>query len=125
MHAGLRATRGAAVALASIHHGQGALTFAGVGNISGAVHSATAARSVMSHNGTVGHVLRKVQEFRYDWPADAWLVLHSDGINTRWRLEQYPGVLRHHPAIVAALLYRDAARGRDDATVVVVRSPNA
>jgi hypothetical protein len=31
-------------------------------------------------------------------------------------------VLRHDPALLAGVLFRDAARGRDDATVVVVRA---
>jgi anti-sigma regulatory factor (Ser/Thr protein kinase) len=121
-HLALRGTRGAAMAVVAIHHASGTLTFAGVGNISAAVHSRNGTRSLMSHNGTVGHVMRTVQELRYDWPADACLIAHSDGINTRWRLDQYPGLLQHHPALVSAVIWRDAARGRDDATVVVVRT---
>jgi hypothetical protein len=120
-HLALRATRGAAMAVAAIHHGSGTLTFAGVGNISAAVHSPAGTRSLMSHNGTVGHVMRTVQELTYEWPADACLIAHSDGINTRWRLDQYPGLLWHHPALVSGVIWRDAARGRDDACVVVVR----
>ena len=47
----------------------------------------------------------------------------SDGIGTRWNLDAYPGLLEHHPMLLAAVLYRDFQRGRDDATVVVVRNP--
>ena len=35
--------------------------------------------------------LRKIQEFGYPWPPGALLVVHSDGLATHWRLEQYPG----------------------------------
>jgi hypothetical protein len=70
----------------------------------------------------VGHATRTVQEFAYDWPAGAALVVHTDGLTSRWRLDSYPGVLRHDPALLAGVLFRDAARGRDDATVVVVRA---
>ena len=67
-------------------------------------------RSLVSHNGTVGHQMRKVQEFVYPWSHGALLVLHSDGVATHWKLEQYPGLFREDPAIIAAILYRDHAR---------------
>ena len=53
------------------------------------------------------------------------LVMHSDGISSRWRLDTYPGLAQRHPAIVAGVLWRDFGRGRDDATIVVVGRPQA
>ena len=47
--------------------------------------------------------------------------MHSDGVATHWKMAQYPGLLAQPPATVAAVLYRDAVRGRDDATVLVAR----
>jgi len=52
---------------------------------------------------------------------DAMLIMHSDGIGTRWDLERYPGLPQRHPALIAAVLYRDHARGRDDAGIVVAQ----
>lgn len=125
-HAALRTTRGAALAVTAIDRERRTVVFAGIGNVAGAIHTPDGqARSLASHNGTVGHALRRAQEFAYDWPADASLVLHTDGINTRWRLDAYPGLLGSHPALVAGVLWRDAARGRDDATVLVVREAAA
>jgi hypothetical protein len=49
------------------------------------------------------------------------LVMHTDGLTTRWRLDAYPRVREHDPAIAAAVLHRDASRARDDATVVALR----
>ena len=49
----------------------------------------------------------------------------SDGLATRWDLERYPGLLAHHPAVVAGVLYRDFGRARDDVTVVVGRQEPA
>jgi len=122
-HAALRPTRGAALAVAAVEPARRTITYAGVGNIVAAVHTPDRTRSLPSHNGTVGHAMRTVQEFRHDWPAGATLVLHTDGINTRWRLDGYPGVLQRDPVLLAGLLFRDAARGRDDATVLVLREP--
>ena len=47
--------------------------------------------------------------------------MHSDGISARWSLDDYPGLVRRHPGVVAGLLYRDFQRESDDATVIVVR----
>ena len=55
------------------------------------------------------------------WPVDARLVMHSDGITSRWQVENYPGLLARHPALLAGVLFRDCARKRDDAAVIVLR----
>lgn len=121
LHRALRGTRGAAVAVAEVDAGRGVVRFAGVGNIAGSVHTGAEARSVVSHNGIVGHEMRRVQEFEYPWVAGSTLILHSDGIQTRWDLERFPGLGNRHPSLVAGVLYREFARGNDDATVAVVR----
>jgi hypothetical protein len=95
--------------------------YAGVGNISAGIVTGDGSRSLVSHNGTVGLQMRKTQEFVYPWPSGALLVMHSDGLATRWRLDQYPGLYRQDPALIAAMLYRDYARPRDDVSVVVCR----
>ncbi|HEY0491151.1 MAG TPA: ATP-binding SpoIIE family protein phosphatase [Telluria sp.] len=120
-HGALRSTRGAAAAIADIDAYEGKLRFAGVGNIAASIISNGPRRHLLSHNGIVGSNLRKVQEFEQPWDSSSLLILHSDGINTRWDLSAYPGLAYHHVAIIAAVLYRDFCRGRDDATVVVIR----
>jgi hypothetical protein len=47
--------------------------------------------------------------------------MHSDGIATQWDLGRYPGLLARDPSLIAGVLYRDFLRGRDDATVVVLK----
>jgi serine/threonine protein phosphatase PrpC len=76
---------------------------------------------MVSYNGTVGHTVRKIQEFTYPWPTNALLILYSDGLTTHLNPEHYPGLIRRHPDLIAATLYRDYARGHDDATVVVAQ----
>ena len=121
MHASLRGTRGAAAAVVALDEDRALLTFAGVGNISGSVVAAGGSRRLFSHNGIVGHAMPHRQEFTYPWPRRAVLVLHSDGLTPHWRMDAYPGLEGHHPSLIAGVLYRDFARGRDDATVVVVK----
>ncbi len=121
IHGALRSTRGAAVAVAALDPELKEIRYAGVGNIAASIVSAIETRSMVSHNGTVGHEVRKVQEFRYDWPAGALVIMQSDGLQTHWRLDRYPGLVTRDPALIAAVLYRDFNRGRDDVTVLAVK----
>ena len=118
-HAELRTTRGAAMAVVELR--AGTVRFAGVGNIAASVIDAGRSRSMVSVNGIVGYQMSHAQEFTYPWPADGLLVLASDGLRTQWRLDEYPGLARRHPLVVAATLWRDYTRGRDDVSVVVAR----
>lgn len=121
VHDALKKTRGAAAAIAEIRPLSGILNYAGVGNISGVVMSSKGNRSLVSHNGTLGHILTRVQEFKVDWPADGILIMHSDGLQSRWDLAGYPGILARAPAVIAGVLLRDFRRQRDDSSVVVVK----
>jgi anti-sigma regulatory factor (Ser/Thr protein kinase) len=124
-NAGIRmqSTRGGAMAAARVNAKNRTLKFVGVGNIAGHLRAreGKGGRGLVSHNGIVGTAVRKIQEFEYDCPADGLLVLHSDGLQSRWNLEPYAGLPSRHPAVIAAVLYRDFTRGRDDVTVAVVR----
>lgn len=121
-HDALRPTRGAALAIAALDYEAGQLTFAGIGNIAASVVSDGPRRQMMSHNGIVGHNMRKVQDLQFPCAAGSTVILASDGIGTSWDLSAYPGLLARAPAIIAAVLLRDFGRGRDDASVLVVRA---
>jgi len=121
IHGALRGSRGAAVSVARIDRAREVVTYAGLGNVAGVVSSGGDSRHLVSTNGTAGHDRGRIHEFTYPWPADALLVMHSDGLGSRWQLERYPGLAARHPALVAGVLYRDWSRGRDDVTVVAAR----
>lgn len=122
VHGAMRPTRGGAGAVAQVHHREGLLVFSGVGNIGGAVFDGhSAARHMVSMNGTLGHEVRKFSEFSYPWTRESILVMASDGLGTRWNFDSYPGLTAKHPALIAGVLYRDFSRRRDDATVAVLR----
>jgi len=122
-HLALRSTRGAALAVTEVDVETGVVRFAGVGNIAGSIWNGTQSHHTVSHNGTAGHGTVRIREFSYPWPKGALLVLASDGLATRWTLEPYPGLTVRHPSLLAAILYRDHSRQRDDVTVVVAREP--
>jgi anti-sigma regulatory factor (Ser/Thr protein kinase) len=122
VHESLRKTRGAVAGIAEICPREARLVYAGVGNISAVVLSQGASRSLVSHSGTLGVATPKIQEFKSEWPPDGVLVLHSDGLQTRWDLSSYAGLLARHPAVIGGALLRDFRRQRDDASVVVVKA---
>jgi hypothetical protein len=117
-NAAMSKTRGGAAAAALIHGN--ALSYAGVGNIAGVLVTPERSQGLVSHNGTLGSFQRRAQQFEYPVEPRALLVMHSDGLSARWDLKSRPDVLGCHPAIIAGILYRDHARDRDDATVLVV-----
>lgn len=120
IHGGLRTTRGAAVSIARFDSAARQVTFAGVGNVAGALATNGNLKRMVSMPGTAGHNARKIQAF--DYPFDHGLiVMSSDGVSTSWNLSRYPNLETHHPALIAAILYRDFGRRRDDATVLVGR----
>lgn len=122
MHDALRKTRGAVAGIAEIRPKERKLTFAGLGNISAALLSPAKSQSLVSHNGTLGSIATRIQPFHFEWKPDSMLILHSDGLQSRWDLSNYAGLVSRHPAIIGGTLIRDFRRQRDDASVVVVKA---
>lgn len=118
IHGGLRATRGAAVSVARYDAEARKIVYSGIGNVAGALASQGSLRRMVSMAGTAGFNARKIQAFDYPF-VSGLLILHSDGLQSNWTLERYPNLASLHPTLIAAILYRDLTRGRDDATVLV------
>jgi anti-sigma regulatory factor (Ser/Thr protein kinase) len=122
IHDSLRKTRGAVAAVVEICPSQRTLTYAGIGNVSASLFSGGASRSLVSHNGTLGMTVQRMQEFRMEWSPDSVFVMHSDGLQTRWDLYSYAGLASRHPALICGALLRDFRRQRDDASIVVLKA---
>lgn len=120
-HPLLRGTRGAAVTIVDLDPHAGRLIHAGAGNIAGRIISGIEDRSLMSQHGTLGVQIRKLQDVSVPWPDHSLVVLHSDGLATRWNFLDVGGLLQCDPAVVAGWLLRDYTRGHDDVTVVVLK----
>jgi anti-sigma regulatory factor (Ser/Thr protein kinase) len=124
----LRDTRGAAVAVAQLDASAGRLLFTGVGNIGARLRTGATWQPLLSRPGIVGaHRSATMPQHEVPWGDDCLLVLHSDGLPSRWS----PGPAAHStaldPAVVAAVIVRDAsssARPVRDDTSVAVLSPS-
>lgn len=123
----LRGTRGAAVAVAQLDPRAGRLRFCGVGNVGARLREGDSWRHLLSRPGIVGtHRPRTLPETAVAWGPDRLLVLHSDGLPSRWAPPADPRLLSADPALTAAVTVRDAgssARPVRDDTAVAVLSP--
>jgi len=122
-HEAMRGTRGGVAGVARVDLTRGVVEFAGVGNVSGTTVGSGSTKGLASRPGLLGteHRVPKVEVVEVPWRRGSTLVLWSDGIRSGVRLDDPHDLLAHDPAVVAAALHRDFARGNDDATVVVVR----
>jgi anti-sigma regulatory factor (Ser/Thr protein kinase) len=119
----MRATRGGAVAVCRLRPER--VEYLAVGNVTGRLVAGTGERGLTGVSGTLGinAAPPRVRLAAFDWAPGGVLVLWTDGLTSRIQLTGHPGLLRRHPAVIAAVLYRDHVRERDDATVVVLRRP--
>ncbi|WP_244363197.1 ATP-binding SpoIIE family protein phosphatase [Streptomyces aquilus] len=128
LHSALRRTRGAAVGIAQLDEDTQQLSFAGVGNIGARLRGDGEWRPLVSHPGIVGaHFPATVPRHASAWRPDSLLILHSDGLPSRWIPPQDAGLLGHDPAVTAAVVLRDgssAARPLRDDTTVAVLAPD-
>lgn len=116
-----RSTRGAAGTFVKIDLAKQELTVAGVGNVTPWILRPGEQRQLVTQHGTLGQTPVRPREELFPFPRGTTLVIASDGLKSRWDLSKHPGLLNRHPNTIAPTLWRDFARGKDDATVVVVR----
>ena len=120
----MRETRGAAVTVCRLDQRVGELRYVSIGNVNGRVVAPRETRGLVTYSGTLGLHLEppRAKVATAAWPAGASLVLWTDGLSTRVELTAGEPLLDRDPAVVAAVLHRDHARNRDDATVVVIHA---
>jgi anti-sigma regulatory factor (Ser/Thr protein kinase) len=119
IHERLRRTRGAAIFMLSSSDEK--IEFAGAGNIRAVVLNQENTKTLISQNGTAGVQIGTIKPLEEPWDGEGYVILHSDGIHSRWDLATYPGLYGRHPSLIAAVINRDCSRNTDDSTVVVIR----
>lgn len=122
LHEASRGTRGCAALLVRI--GPGNAEICGVGNTSGAILAEGKCQALLGGQpGTLGVRIPSLQTARLRCAPGALLVLHTDGIRTRWPASMDPEQLSQPPALLTALLAAGSRRARDDSTVLTLRLP--
>jgi anti-sigma regulatory factor (Ser/Thr protein kinase) len=119
VHRRMSGTRGGAVGIVQV---TGQLTrFAGLGNVAASIVSDGQRKSMISIPGIAGHQARTIRQFEYEAPPGAAVILHSDGISSRWEAAALPGLEARDPLLIAAVLLAEAGVHRDDAGVLVLK----
>ncbi|MEA2720426.1 MAG: hypothetical protein QOJ39_2290 [Candidatus Eremiobacteraeota bacterium] len=118
----LRRTRGAAASVARLDPGARSVVVAGVGNVAVWVDDGERRSGAPGRPGIVGANAKPAREYALPMPADALVVLHSDGLSSKWDLGAYAGLRMRDPHLAAAVLLRDAGIRHDDASVIVAKA---
>lgn len=123
VHGALKKTRGAAVAISEVTLPARELRYSGVGNIAGVFYSGLKRTGMASANGTMGHNVTRISEYKYSFDDKLTLIMHSDGISTRWNFDDlnHQGLFFRHPSLISGVLFRDFRRTKDDSTMIIVR----
>ena len=122
VHRRMSGTRGGAVGIVQLTGSGSVARFAGLGNIAASVLSGGTRKSMLSVPGIAGFQARVIRQFEYDVPSGAAVILHSDGISSRWEVAAVPGLAARDPLVIAAVLLAEAGQHRDDAGVLVLKS---
>lgn len=122
-HADMRATRGAAISVASFDWHRRTMAWLGIGNVAGVLMQSDAgagphATQLLVRGGVVGDHLPELQPFVVPLQADATLIMTTDGVRG-----DFTDILSVtlEPRRLAQRILDVYARRDDDATVLVLR----
>jgi anti-sigma regulatory factor (Ser/Thr protein kinase) len=112
---------GVVAGVAVIDAQDGALTYAGVGNVAARVLSPRGSRVFVSANGVLGQSFARPPTQNAVLAGDEMLVLHSDGVSGAFDETFTTRLLSCGPAAAARMSVRVLGRSHDDCGVLVVR----
>ena len=120
------ATRGVVMALARFAFSSSPsvcrMTFASIGNIEAHLFDGPQPVRFMVRRGVLGLHAPPPMVIEHPWRARSMLVLHSDGVTTRWRWQDFHHLAEAPATVITRQLLRALAQDTDDATVVVVKN---
>jgi len=114
-------TQGVVMAIARIDWPLRKLTMANVGNVEARLFGIPRPVNFMIRRGVIGLNAPNPVVTEHLWDAPYTLVLHSDGLKSHWRWEDFAHLQEVPASVIAQRLLQEQARDDDDATVVVVK----
>lgn len=118
-HDALHQTRGAVIGLMRFDFKTWQMQYVGVGNIGVYAMSQQTIKPI-SKNGILGYRLPSLLQLNYTYNSGDTFVLYSDGISTRFSLDNKLD-FSLAPQVLAEKILADYGKSNDDATVVVLR----
>jgi anti-sigma regulatory factor (Ser/Thr protein kinase) len=122
-----RATRGVVMALVRFDFGPAGIRFAcaSVGNIEVRLFGSPDWKNFIVRRGILGGNAPNPHVTEHNWQPGVVMVLHSDGVGSRWRWEDFPDLARAPATDAAQRLLRRLAKAHDDATIMIVKDNQA
>ena len=72
--------------------------------------------------GILGYEHRSMEVMKIPFPLQAMFLTASDGIRSKWQLDDFPGLWRLHPQLIAMFLSYVMGRSSDDKSIMVARA---
>ena len=116
-----RSTRGVVMALAQFNAGSSRMRFASVGNIEARLRSEAGSTRLDLRRGILGLGALRPIVSDHTWDASSLLIMHSDGVSSRWQWESIVGIQDRPATVIAEYLLNTLARSDDDASIIVVK----
>lgn len=116
-----RGTRGVVMALARIDWAASTMEYASVGNIETRAIGTSEPPGFLVRRGILGVNAPEAKVITHPWPATATLIMHSDGVASRWGDESIDGILELSANAAARELLVRFDKQKDDATVLLVK----
>ncbi|WP_158799831.1 SpoIIE family protein phosphatase [Pedobacter sp. L105] len=122
LHLSIKHTRGIVATVVVFDFLAKKWKIAGVGNITTRLSNFLDIKNQMSYNGIIGHNMpRFIDDQEVALEDYHQITLCSDGMNSRWEWNKFPGINRCDLSIQAAAIYKDFARQTDDMSVVMAK----
>lgn len=119
IHPLVKKTRGLVATIAVLNLASAQWKLCGIGNISTRIYTGLQCKNYTPYNGIVGHnIPRTLNDSVVPVEKHQALVMHSDGLRTRWNLNELPALLKYNPSVIAGVLFKDNARRNDDMTIL-------
>lgn len=112
-------TRGVVMALAKFDWTAQTLTFANVGNINMRVAGPEWTQLIV-RRGVIGGNNPEISVVTREWDPEYTMVLYSDGISTKWKLDEIRKGRQESADVIANRVLKQYGKSDDDATALVV-----
>lgn len=120
IHTKVKKTRGLVATIVSVDYKTEVWTICGIGNINTRIYNGLENKTYTPYNGIIGHnIPRTLNSTIVPFKKHQIIVMHSDGLRTRWNLNDLTSILKQNPGIIGASIFKDNIRGTDDATILV------
>jgi anti-sigma regulatory factor (Ser/Thr protein kinase)/serine/threonine protein phosphatase PrpC len=123
VHRSCLTTHGVVMALAKFDYEQPPikLSFASIGNIEARIITKGAPLRLMCRRGILGKHITRPLISNHIWQKGSILVMHSDGISSHWKWEDFIHLAGKSATSMAHSFLRTLAKDNDDAAVMVVK----